>query len=63
MQPILPTLNTSEHYSVSIINLSTIHGLAGEKLENILLVNQYKGDLDKAKELGIQSQTADHFLF
>ncbi|HEY2566192.1 MAG TPA: hypothetical protein VGH95_00565 [Candidatus Aquirickettsiella sp.] len=34
----------------------------GEKLENILLVSQYKGDLDKAKELGIESQSADQFF-
>ena len=34
----------------------------GEKLENILLVSQYKRDLDKAKELGIESQSADQFF-
>lgn len=34
----------------------------GQKLENILLVSQYKGDLDKAKELGIESQSADQFF-
>lgn len=34
----------------------------GEKLENILLVSQYKADLTKAKELGIESQSADVFF-
>ncbi len=34
------------------------------KLENMLLISQYKGDLDKAKanELGIESQSADQFF-
>jgi hypothetical protein len=34
----------------------------GEKLKNILLVSQYIGDLDKANELGIESQSADQFF-
>jgi hypothetical protein len=34
----------------------------GGKLENMLLVSQYKADLNKAKELGIESQSADVFF-
>ena len=34
----------------------------GEILENILLVSQYKADLNKAKELGIEGQSADVFF-